>query len=144
MALQLTAIETPEGIGLQFIRVLDTVRLGYLDDDEEVAETTDRNYWETKRGTPDTVKLADSIFEIIREIEPTAEHNYNKSYIGFRCTGKPLNFATLRPQKSGMRLHIKIPQSDELDETLDGKGIDVLDYKKMWGGLSAKTKYRPN
>ena len=133
MALQLSAIETSDGIGLQFTKVLDTVRLGYLDEDEEVAETTDRNYWETKRGTPDTVKLVDSIFEIIREIEPTAEHNYNKHYIGIRCNGKPLNFATCRPQKSGMRLHIKIPQSDELDESLDNKGIDVLDYEKKWG-----------
>ena len=40
MALQLSAIETSDGIGLQFTKVLDTVRLGYLDEDEEVAETT--------------------------------------------------------------------------------------------------------
>ena len=44
-----------------------------------------------------------------------------------------MNFATCRPQKTGLRLHIKIPQSDELDETLDTKGIDVLDYEKKWG-----------
>jgi predicted transport protein len=133
MAIQLTAIKTDDGIGLQFTKVLDTVKLGYIDDDEEVTETTDREYWETKRGTKNTVKLVDSIFEILREVEATAEPNYNKHYIGIRCNGKALNFAVCRPQKSGMRLSIKIPQSDELDETLDSKGIDVLDYEKRWG-----------
>lgn len=78
MALQLTAIETPEGIGLQFTKVLDTVRLGLVDEDEEVAESTDREFWQTKRGTEKTVQLADSILEIAKEFVPTAELNYNK------------------------------------------------------------------
>jgi len=30
IAIQVTAIETPEGIGLQFTKILDTVKLGYL------------------------------------------------------------------------------------------------------------------
>jgi hypothetical protein len=37
MAIQVTAIETPEGIGLQFTKVLDTVKLGYKDEDEEIS-----------------------------------------------------------------------------------------------------------
>lgn len=57
MALQLSAIETVDGIGLDFTKVLDTMSLGMLDEDEEISETTDRNFWETKRGTPRTVKL---------------------------------------------------------------------------------------
>lgn len=44
MAIQVTAIETPEGIGLQFTKVLDTVRLGYLEEDEGTAEPTDRGF----------------------------------------------------------------------------------------------------
>ena len=50
MAIQVAAIETTEGVGLQFIKVMDTVKLGYLDDSEGT-EPTDRNYWETIRGT---------------------------------------------------------------------------------------------
>ena len=38
MALQLTAVETPAGAGLIFTRVLDTVRLGLVDEDEPVSE----------------------------------------------------------------------------------------------------------
>ena len=45
-------VETPEGVGLHFTKVLDTVRLGYLDDDEETGELTDRNYWETVQRNP--------------------------------------------------------------------------------------------
>lgn len=133
MALQLTAIETADGIGLQFTKVLDTVRLGYLDDDEEITETTDRAYWETKRGTTDTVKLADSVFEIIKEFEPNTEANYNKQYIGIRRDGKAFNFATCRPQKSALLLHVKMPRTDEFDDSLETKGIDVLEYDKKWG-----------
>jgi hypothetical protein len=70
MALQLSAIETAEGIGLDFTKILDTMSLGLIDEDEEIAETTDRNFWETKRGTPKTVKLADKILEIAKGIVP--------------------------------------------------------------------------
>lgn len=43
IALQLSAIETPDGVGLHFTKILDTVRLGLVDDDEETAEPTNRN-----------------------------------------------------------------------------------------------------
>jgi hypothetical protein len=35
MALKVTAFKLEDGIGLQFTKILDTTRLGYLDDDEE-------------------------------------------------------------------------------------------------------------
>lgn len=49
MALQVTAIETAEGVGLHFTKVLDTVRLGLVDEDETVAEAADRAYWESSK-----------------------------------------------------------------------------------------------
>ena len=44
MAIQVSAIETGEGVGLHFTKVLDVQPLGLVDEDEEVAEITDRNY----------------------------------------------------------------------------------------------------
>ena len=133
MALQVSAIETSEGIGLHFTKVLDTVQLGFLDEDEETSEITDRNYWETKRGTPQTVKLADKIFEIAKEFSSTSiEQSYNKYYIGFWVDGKALNFAICRPQKNALRLEIKLPKTDEFDELISSSGIDMLDYDKRW------------
>jgi len=132
MALQVSAIETPEGVGLHFTKVLDTVRLGYLDDDEETEELTDRNYWETKRGTTKTVELADEILEITQEFISSIEQSYNKYYIGFWVDGKPLNFALCRPQKTALKVEIRLPQTEEYDEIISSSGVDMLDYDNRW------------
>ena len=55
---------TAEGVGLHFTKVLDVQQLGLVDEDEEVAEITDRDYW-LKRGTPKTVEMADKIYLIL-------------------------------------------------------------------------------
>lgn len=133
MALQVSAIETPDGVGLHFTKVLDTVRLGLLDEDEETAELTNRNYWESVRGTDKTVKLADRILDIAREYAPTAEQSYNKYYIGFWVEGKACNFAICRPQKNALRLEIRLPKEAEYDQIISQSGLDVLDYDKRWG-----------
>lgn len=138
MAIQVTAIETTGGLGLQFTRVLDTVKLGYLDEDEEPAEPTDRGYWETKRGTKKTVSFADQILEMTKSFVASAELNYNKHYIGFSIEGRPLNFAVCRPQKNALRLDIKIPQSEEIDQLMADSDIDVLEYQKRWGSYRLK------
>ncbi|MDO8706276.1 MAG: hypothetical protein Q7J84_15150 [Sulfuricaulis sp.] len=133
MALQVSAIETTDGVGLHFTKVLDTVRLGLLDEDEETAELTDRNYWESIRGTGKTVKLADSMLDIAREFAPSAEQSYNKYYIGFWVEGKACNFAICRPQKNALRLEIRLPKETEYDQIISQSGLDVLDYDKRWG-----------
>ena len=133
MAIQVSAVETGDGVGLHFTKVLDTVKLGYLDDDEAVAEQTDRNYWETTRGTKKTVALVDEILEITKVFATDAELNYNKHYIGFWVDGRPFNFAIMRPQKNGMRLEISLPQDEEIDEVVSSADLDILDYDKRWG-----------
>ncbi|MEA3642381.1 MAG: hypothetical protein VBE63_20915 [Lamprobacter sp.] len=136
MAIQVTAIETAEGVGLQFTKVLDTVRLGFFGDDEEVVEPADRQYWEAKKAAKQTVELADRICELARTFTPSATLNYNRHYIGFNVDGRIMNFAVLRPRKSVLNLDIKHPQVDELDAALDESSLDVLDYDKRWGGVS--------
>ena len=137
MALQVTAIETAEGVGLQFTKVLDTVKLGFMDEDEEVSEPTDRAYWE-KRGTKKTVVLADKIKKIAQVFLPAVEISYNKYYIGFWVDGRACNFAVLRPQKSALRLEIRLPQTDETEELINSSDLDVLDYDKRWGSYRLK------
>jgi len=138
MAIQVVAIETSDGIGLQFTKVLDTVKLGYLDEDEETAEPTDRNFWETVRGTKKTVALADRILDIAKAFAPTAELSYNKHYIGTWVDGRACNFAVLRPQKNALRLEIHLPQSEELDDLITKADLDFLDYDKRWGNYRLK------
>lgn len=138
MAIQVTAIETSDGVGLIFTKILDTVKLGYLDEDEETAEPTDRNYWETIRATKKTVELADKILNYAKSFASTAELSYNKHYIGFWVDGRACNFAICRPQKSGMRLEIHLPQTEEVDNVIVGSELDFLDYDKRWGSYRLK------
>ncbi len=132
MAIQVTAIEAPDGVGLVFTKVLDTVKLGYLDEDEERAEVTDRTYWETVRGTRETVGLADSVLEICRDFAPTADLSYNKHYIGIWVDGRACNFAICRPQRNALRLEIRLPKSDVADEVIAHAELDMLDYDARW------------
>lgn len=137
IAIQVSAIETSDGIGLQFTKVLDTVKLGYLDEDEEVSEVTDRHYWE-KRGTKKTVAMVDRVLELSKPFLPTVELSYNKYYIGFWVEGRACNFAICRPQKSALRLEIRLPQSDETEEVISNAELDVLDYDRRWSSYRLK------
>jgi predicted transport protein len=138
MAIQVTAIETNDGVGLQFTKILDTVKLGYLDDDEETAELTDRNYWETIRGTKNTVSIADKILELAKLFAPSSELSYNKHYIGFWVDGRACNFAICKPQKNALRLEIRLQQTENTDEIITDSELDFLDYDKRWGRYRLK------
>ncbi len=138
MAIQVTAIETEGGVGLLFTKVLDTVKLGYLGDDEEISEPTDRSYWESVRGTKKTVGLADKVLELVHQFAPNAELSYNKYYIGFWIDGRAYNFAIMRPQKSGLRLEIRLPKEDETDNIINSAELDMLDYDTRWRSYRIK------
>ena len=140
MAIQVAAIETAEDtVGLQFVKVMDTVELGYLDDDKEV-EPTDRNYWETVKGTKKTVLLADQVLDLAKKLAPETvfELGYNKHYIGFRVDGRPRNFAIMKPQKRGMRFEVKIARGLEVDGIIDAAELDFMDYDKRSGAYKIK------
>lgn len=138
MALQVSAIETSDGIGLHFTKILDTVKLGFLDEDEEIAESTDRNYWETKRGTKETVLYADKVLDLVQTFIPSSQLNYNKHYIGLLIDGRAMNFAICKPQKKAMGLNIHLPQSEEVDDIISNAEIDFLEYNKRWNTYRLK------
>ena len=132
MAIQVCAIETAEGVGLHFTKVLDVQQLGLVDEDEEVAEVTNRDYW-LKRGTPKTVAMADKLLSYIHEFDPDAELNYNKFYIGLKINSRSKNYAIFRPKKNFIGLEIKMPQTEENDEMINQAEIANLDYSKRYG-----------
>ncbi len=129
VALQVNAVEAQNGASLFFTKVLDTVQLGLLEEDEETTEKVDRAYWE-KKGAPKTVKMADRILEIATEFEPNLTPSYNKHYIGFWLDNKAFNFANCRPQKNSLQLRVNLPQAQEINERIDEQSIDVLEYDK--------------
>jgi predicted transport protein len=129
IAIQLNAIQYGEQISLIFQTILDQRILGA--EEEEEKEIVDRSYWE-KRGTKETVAMADELFEIIRSIDSEFELKYNKFYIGLAKEGQPNNFATFRPQKNGLRLELRLKKSEQLEEKMNDLGLDLMDYDSKW------------
>jgi hypothetical protein len=134
IAIQMSAYQFSENeVSLIFTTVLDEANLGLVEEDEETKEVTDRNYWETNKGTKQTVALADALLEIVKEFTHGLELKYNKYYIGLAKNGQPNNFAIFRAKKSSMLLEIRLKQSQEVQEKLNNAKLDTMDYDTKWG-----------
>ena len=132
IALQMSAVKFDDQISLLFTKVMDAMTLGLPEEDEEGQAATDRNYWESIRGTKATVAMADDILKLANGFAPDLELKYNKFYIGLAQGGRPNNFVVLRPQKSSIRAEIRLAPSAEVDQELEHAGITVMDYDKRW------------
>jgi hypothetical protein len=133
IALQMSALKFGDQISLVFTKVVDAVSLGLDDEGEEVQAAADRNFWETERGTKETVALADEMLDLIRTFAPQMELKYNKYYIGLAKDGQPNNFAIFFPKKVGFHTNIYLKSSPQIDQQLASAGIDVMDYDKRGG-----------
>ena len=131
VAIQMNAVKVGDNISVVCSTVLDQMTLGLVDE-EEVQEVTDRAYWE-KRGTKQTVAMADRLLGIIKGFSPALELKYNKFYIGLAENGQPNNFAIFRPQKNAMRLEVRLKKDEEMEGKLNDAGLDVIDYDNKWG-----------
>lgn len=132
IALKMTAYKVGEQYALTFVKVLDEITFGLVDEDEPLAEPTDRAFWETKRGTKKTLAATDELLKLVNEVEPKAVLKYNKHYIGLGVDGSPLNFITFMPRKAHVLMTIKLPKSKEVDEQLEESGIETLAYDTQW------------
>ncbi len=132
MAIQMNAVQLGDAVSLVFMTVLDQLRLGLVDEDEEAHEATDRTYWEG-RGTKATVAMADELLEIVRTLDPNLELKYNKFYIGLAKESQPNNFVQFRPQKNAIRIEPRIPKTDLIEQRIEAAGLDVMDYETRWG-----------
>ena len=128
IAIQINAIKIKDQISLVSTTVLDQMSLGFEEDDEE-KEVVDRSYWE-KRGSKSTVSMADKLLEGIKLLDQSFDLKYNKFYIGLSKGGQTNNFVTFRPQKNALRLEIRMKRSDEIENTISEKGLDLMDYNK--------------
>jgi hypothetical protein len=132
VAIQMTLHRVGEHLTLIFTKVMDELSLGLVDEDEGTDVETDRSYWE-ERATRETVALADKILAIIKESDAGLELKYNKHYIGLAKNGVPNNFVVFRPRKKFVEIAPRVEKSEELDQALEGEGLDVMDYDKRWG-----------
>jgi len=131
VAIQMNAVRLGANVSLICSKVLDEVRLGFVDEDEEIQSVTDRSYWES-RASKQTLAMADELLEIIHTLDPHLELKFNKFYIGLSKAGHPNNFAIFRPKKDWLRLEVRMERSDEMQSELDNSGLDVMDYDSRW------------
>ena len=132
IALQMSVFKTGDSIGLVFTKVLDHLNLGLVEEDEETHDVTDRAYWES-RGSQTTVSMADTMLDLVKELDPGFELKYNKFYIGLAKNGEPNNFVVFRPAKTFVRFEPRLERSDATQAQLEGAGLDVMDYDERWG-----------
>jgi len=123
IALQMSAYKVNGDILLSFTKVLDRVVL--LSDDEEVAEVTDRNYWD-KKSSSKIMGEVDKIFQQMQSYIPKGfKFKYNKFYVGLEKDGTTNNFIIFRPKKSFIYLDIKAPLDTSTKAKLEENGLDV-------------------
>jgi len=132
VALQMSALKFGDKVSLIFTKVMDEFSLGMVAEDEEALEV-DRSYWETKKGTATTVKMADELLEVIKNFDSSLELKYNKFYIGLVQNNEPNNFIIFRPRKTKLNVEIRLEKSDEIQNELEESGIDLLDYNSRYG-----------
>ncbi len=139
MAIQMKALRAGDKVGLVFTKVLDQMVLGYVDEDEEVQEPTDRSYWES-RGSKKTLALVDNLYKIAKTHDPDLELKYNKFYIGLAKDNVPNNFVVFRPKKGFLRIEPRLKNTPEKQENLEAAGLDVMDYDRRWGRYRIRLK----
>jgi hypothetical protein len=132
VAIQMQALMLDDQIMLVFTKVLDERRLGLVDEDEEVHESTDRVYWE-QRSNKATVAMTDVLLEMVKALDPDLALKYNKFYIGLAKDGAPFNFVVFRPQKDSVRFEPRLEQSEAVQAKIDEAGLEVMDYDSKWG-----------
>ena len=137
IAIQMNAYKVKDDYFLLSTTVLDEMSLGLLEE-EEIREVTDRNYWETVRGTKKTVAIADELLNLISEFAPGYELKYNKFYIGLAKDEQPDNFVIFRARKSSLNMELRLKQSDEIEKMLEDAGLDLMNYDKRWGRYRIK------
>lgn len=132
IALKMTAYKVGEEHALTFVKVLDEIRYGLVDDDEPLAEPTDRNFWESTRGSKKTLSVTDGLMKLVNEVEPKASLKYNKHYIGLEVDGSPFNFVSFMPRRAHVIMTLKLPKKEETDNILEEAGLVTLAYETQW------------
>jgi hypothetical protein len=128
IALKMTAYKIGDDCALTFVKVLDEITYGLVDEDEPIAEPTDRVFWESQKASSKTLQLTDQLLKLINEVEPKATLRYTKHYIGVGVDGAPMNFVSFVPRRGHVIMHIRLAKSKEYDDQLEEAGIELLAY----------------
>jgi len=88
VAIQMQAYRYGEQVSLIFTTVLDQMRLGLVEEDEEVVDVVDRSYWE-KRASKNTLEMTEKLLEHLRRLNADLAPKYNSSISAWPRTADP-------------------------------------------------------
>ena len=123
VAIRMSGFRIGEKIGLHFTPVLSEREP--VDDAAASDEPADRLYWEL-RADPESVEMADRIFEWIRKFDGSLELKYFKRHIGLARREAPDGFAVFRPRKFELLFELKLEPSAEIDQLIEGSGLVLM------------------
>lgn len=132
IALKMTAYEINGQVALTFVKVLDEMSFGLVEDDELPSEVTDREFWKNQRSSEKMLQLTDRLLPIIHEVEPGAALNYTKHYIGLKVKNASMNFVQFVPKKGHVVMLFKVDQSVEMDEMINDSTLEQMKYDSSW------------
>jgi len=132
VALKMTAFKVNDAIALTFVKVLDEMTLGLVDEDEPKAEPTTRESWETK-ASKKTLTDTDELLKLVKEVQPKAALNYSKYYIGLEIDGASRNFVAFRPRRAHVIMEFKLPdQGEEMKGRIEEAGMRTVAYDSQF------------
>lgn len=133
IAIQMQAIKIKDYVSLSFVKVLDERKLGWIEEDEEVAEITDRKYWE-KQVSKLSLEIIDEIFNLLKEINPNISPNYRKWHIGIFIDKRVRNFVVLEPKKNWVKLafYTRFEIYEEFKEELEKSDLKTEGYNSKY------------
>jgi hypothetical protein len=131
IAIQMAALAIGDQVALVFNTILNELSRGLEEEeDDSHQDPVDRGYWEGRVGR-DIIGMADQLFNILRQRDPSLEMKYNKYSIVLAKSGVVDKFVSFRPKRQFLRVEARLPQSEETDSRLEEAGLDLLPYK--WG-----------
>jgi len=131
IALKMTAYQIGNDVYLTFVKVLDEVTLGLVEDDEPIEEPADKQSWLVK-SSERSLRTVDQLMTIVTQVEPNATLKYNKHYIGLSIGGSALNFIIFEPRRSSVTMSFKLAKMPEYDQLIEEAGLETLEYSPRW------------
>ena len=126
IAIQIQGVEVKGNLTLVATRVLDLVRRGT--DAEDAGRPVDRSSWGW--ASAESLKVMDSLFEMVGNVAQGMNLKYNKSYIVPEHNGQVRNFMVFRPRKRNYLLtEFRMSHNQDLTERLEESELTFTQYK---------------
>ncbi len=128
IAIQMKGYKFEDKIALIFTKVLDEITLG-IEDDDEIEQTTSRDYWVQKKASRETVQIADKLLALLNVIFPGHELEYTKYNLRFSKNGQQIPYLAVKPRKKkNIVLVLKAIKCDEIDKLIEDNDLDDMGY----------------